>query len=325
MSRQANSTKSNDTMDSPRVQAADAQSAPFHPKSRKDGEHAADPEEGGPPADFIDKTEEELMAPRVISEITSKIVEIPQIEEVVKYVKKVQYVEKEKYVPKIIKEYVERIVEVPEVQIIETTEEVEEIHEVISYVPKHEVVDVPREIIKYVPVVETVIVEKVVQVARKDGKVIEVPQPYLVEKQEKVPVYHDSEVACVVAQKLIPVLTPAPDVELVVELTRYVPQIVPVDVYVPRPVQVPILPVARSDDQVFRVDIPDPQYNTLLMNLNPHCMSDPNMAGDLPYKKNADNTVSALTSDQYNATVTVINQDTVPFALKGDRVNHSAQ
>eukprot|EP00923_Selenidium_pygospionis_P008591 GHVN01014654.1.p1 GENE.GHVN01014654.1~~GHVN01014654.1.p1 ORF type:complete len:295 (+),score=40.32 GHVN01014654.1:1511-2395(+) len=276
-------------------------------------------EEGGPPPGFVsaEMTEEEdVMAPRIISTVVSKIIEVPEIEYIDKYVKKIEIVEKTVEVPKLVKEVVERIVEVPEIQIVEKREEFEEIHETIKYVPKPEIVEVPREVIKYVPVVETIIIEKVVEIPRRDGKVIEVPQPYLVEKVEKVPVYYDSEVACVVAQKLIPVLTTATDVELVVELTRYVPQVVAVDVYVPRPIQVPIIPVGRSDDQVFKVDIPEPQYNTLLMNLNPQCTGDPRMASELPFKLNANQSVAALTTDQYNSTVTIVGQEAVPFQLK---------
>eukprot|EP01068_Selenidium_serpulae_P009008 Selendium_serpulae@DN5130_c0_g1_i13.p1 len=260
--------------------------------------------------------DDELLAPRIISEINSVLVEIPEIEYVDKFVPKIEYVEVEKRVPKIVKEVVERIVEVPEVQYVEKRVVIEELHETIKYVPKHEVVEVPREVIKYVPVIETVQIERVVKVPRRDGKVIEVEQPYLVEKTERVPVYIDSEVACVVAQKLIPVVTPAHDVDLVIELNRYVPQMVAVDVYVPRPIQMPLIPVGRSEDQVQRVNIPDPQYNTLLMNLNTHCTNDPQMADDLPFKRNADSTVPALTADQYNATVTTLKDETLPFSLK---------
>eukprot|EP01068_Selenidium_serpulae_P009012 Selendium_serpulae@DN5130_c0_g1_i4.p1 len=93
-------------------------------------------------------------------------------------------------------------------------------------------------------------------------------------------------------------------------------QMVAVDVYVPRPIQMPLIPVGRSEDQVQRVNIPDPQYNTLLMNLNTHCTNDPQMADDLPFKRNADSTVPALTADQYNATVTTLKDETLPFSLK---------
>lgn len=243
----------------------------------------------------------EDMMPRVVSEIRSQIIEVPTIEEVLKYVSKREFVEVEKRVPKVEFKYVERVVEVPQIRIVDQEEEVIEYREVPKYVSVVDVVRVPQEVVRYVPKIETRTVEKVVEV---HNQVIEVKRPYVVDREEPYPVYKDREVSCVVAQKLIPVVSESPDEFLDVEVTKYVPEVIPVDVYVPRPIQVPLVPYKKTNDSHRPVEVPVPQFNTLLINLNAHMNHNSRLINDLPFQKSSDGSVPLLVPDQYNSVVT---------------------
>jgi len=253
---------------------------------------------------------DDILQPRIISEIKSQIIEVPVIEETIRYVPKREVVEVEKKVPKYEITYVEKVVEVPQIRIVDKIEEYEVIQEVVKQVYKKELVNVPREFIRYVPKVEMTYVEKVVEVISRD-QIIEIHKPYIVDEEVHYPVYKDKDVVCVVAQKMIPVVRESTSEVLDIEVCRYVPQVIPVDVYVPLPVQVPLIPVKKSEDRQFRVQVPAPQYNTLLVNLNSHFGGDARLVSELPFQKGEDGNIPLLLADQYNSTVTISQQQRV--------------
>jgi len=226
------------------------------------------------------------------------------IEESIRYVPKREVVEVEKKVTKYEVSYIDKIVEVPQVRIVDKYEEYEVVEEVVTHVPKTEFVDVPREFIRYVPKIETRLVEKVVEVFSRD-QIIEIRKPYIVDQEAPYPVYKDKDVVCVVAQKMIPVVRESTVEVLDVEVCKYVPQVIPVDVYIPLPVQVPLIPVKKSEDRQFRVQVPVPQYNTLLVNINSHFGGDARLVSELPFQRGEDGNIPLLVADQYNSVVTI--------------------
>jgi len=256
------------------------------------------------------------MQPKIISEIKSQIIEVPVIEETVRHVRKIEVVEVEKKVPKYEIEYVERVVEIPQIKIVEQYEEYEVVQEVAKYVPKKEFVSVPREVIRYEPKIETTFVEKIVEVLSRD-QIIEIRKPYTVDQAVPYPVYKDREVSCVVAQKMIPVVRESTVELLDVEVCKFVPQVIPVDVYIPRPVQVPLIPVKKSDDIHSRVEVPAPQFNTLLVNLNSHLSCEERLIVDLPFRLGGDGNIPMLMSDQFNSTVTIASDQGGAFEQRG--------
>jgi len=219
-------------------------------------------------------TSERIMSSTVIGEHhlnpapedSVQYIEVPVIEEVVRHVPKKEIVEIEKRVPRYEYEWVERIVEVPQIQIIDKHVEVPQIQEVIKHVPVKQIVDVPREVVRYVPKIETKIIEQEVEVV---GETIEVPKPYLVENKVVVPRYFDQEVPTVVAQRLQPIITESQTDFVDCELKEYCPRLIPVDVYIPRPVARNLIAANKYEEHRV-VDVPAAQYNALVKNLNVH-------------------------------------------------------
>eukprot|EP00914_Ancora_sagittata_P005886 GHVO01011834.1.p1 GENE.GHVO01011834.1~~GHVO01011834.1.p1 ORF type:complete len:344 (-),score=62.00 GHVO01011834.1:116-1120(-) len=210
-------------------------------------------------------------------EDTIRYVEVPQIQEVIRHVPKREVVEVEKRVPRYEIDYVERLVDVPQVQYVDKYVDVPQYQEVVKYVPIHQVVDVPKEIIKTVPRLETRVIEKVVEVP---GEIIEVPKPYTVENKVAVPQYTDKQVPLVVAQTVRPVVTETQE-EVEIEVMEWEPEIIQVEVQVPKPVPAHLV-ASGLIEQVHRtVDVPNAHFNSLLKALNPH-ISDVQM-GVLPY------------------------------------------
>eukprot|EP01071_Lankesteria_metandrocarpae_P013994 Lankesteria_metandrocarpae@DN791_c0_g1_i1.p1 len=208
----------------------------------------------------------------ITPEETVKYVEVPVVEEIVKHVPRKEIVEIEKRVPKYEYEFIERIVEIPQVQTINKQVEVPEVREVIKHVRVKQIVEVPKEVIKYVPKIETRVVEQEVEVP---GEMVEIPKPYLVENQIIVPRYIDTEVPTVVAQKVQPVVSESATEQMEVDLKQYCPYLVPVDLYIPRPVQRNLVPAGKQEEHRV-VDVPPAQFNSLVKNLNPHVSPDEN-------------------------------------------------
>ncbi|KAH0475919.1 MAG: hypothetical protein KVP17_001769 [Porospora cf. gigantea B] len=199
-----------------------------------------------------------------------RYVEVPVIEEVIRHVPRKEIIEVEKRIPKYEVEYVEKIVNVPHVQIVDKHVEVPQVQEVVRHVPKREVIEVQKQVIKHVPKVETRFVEKIVEVP---GEVIEVPKPYLVEQKVIVPRYVDREVPTVVAQKLIPIVSESATDFIDVELREYNPRLVPVDLFVPRPVNRSLIASGKKDTHKV-VDVPPAQFNALVKQINPSIRDD---------------------------------------------------
>eukprot|EP00922_Rhytidocystis_sp_ex-Travisia-forbesii_P024707 GHVS01036262.1.p1 GENE.GHVS01036262.1~~GHVS01036262.1.p1 ORF type:complete len:718 (+),score=96.16 GHVS01036262.1:156-2309(+) len=173
-----------------------------------------------------------------------------------------------KEVPKIEIEWVEKIVEVPQVSYVDKYEEVPEVHEVIKHVPKIETVDVPREVVKYVPKVVQKIVENIVEVPR--GEKIPVMRPQPVDTPFVVPRFQDRNVPVVMSQCIIPEIEETDEV-IEVEVSKYVPYLVPVDVYVPLPVTIPVHQKDDGEQTEHPCSNSDPALlQHLMIEMNPH-------------------------------------------------------
>lgn len=143
--------------------------------------------------------------------------------------------------------------------------QVPEVCEVIKHVPVREVVEVPKEVVKYVQKKETRIVEKVVEVP---GDVIDVPVPIVREREVHVPVIEEKSVKVVVAQTLQPRIEESALETFEIDVVDYNPRLVPVNIYVPKPVARPIRIKEVTESQRC-VDIPPAHFNALLRSLNP--------------------------------------------------------
>eukprot|EP01055_Gregarina_sp_Pseudo9_P000149 Gregarina_sp_Pseudo_9__148@NODE_10_length_6589_cov_58_586107_g8_i0_p1_GENE_NODE_10_length_6589_cov_58_586107_g8_i0NODE_10_length_6589_cov_58_586107_g8_i0_p1_ORF_typecomplete_len714_score147_69IMCp/PF12314_8/7_9IMCp/PF12314_8/7_2e09IMCp/PF12314_8/0_75_NODE_10_length_6589_cov_58_586107_g8_i01372278 len=191
-----------------------------------------------------------------------RYVETPVIEERIIEVPRKEVVEVEKRVPKQVVKEVEKIVEVPEIQYVERTVEVEKVEEVLRHVPRKEYIDVRVEKIKEVKVPQTKIVEKIVEVPN----IIERPKTYMVEQKVSVPRYVNRETQTVVAQKLRPVVKEGKKQK--VPAKKFEPVLYAVDVPIPKPVKCGFLPLGKVDEWHTTVEIPAPQYNSLLKTMN---------------------------------------------------------
>jgi len=165
---------------------------------------------------------------------------------------------------------VEKIVTVPEIKYVDVVHEVDQVVEEVRYVNKRveqqRYIDVPR----HVPKVVVVPKEKIVQVA----KTVQVPKPYVVDVPVPYTTFKDTPWPVVVAQKLIPVLVNECVDEAEVEVKNYVPYIVPIDVYVPRAVQLPYI-MGQSQIQAHVVTgVPVSHWNGLVHRLNPQMIQD---------------------------------------------------
>eukprot|EP01054_Gregarina_sp_Poly1_P001549 Gregarina_sp_Poly_1__1548@NODE_1391_length_4229_cov_517_587218_g892_i1_p1_GENE_NODE_1391_length_4229_cov_517_587218_g892_i1NODE_1391_length_4229_cov_517_587218_g892_i1_p1_ORF_typecomplete_len653_score87_00IMCp/PF12314_8/1_2IMCp/PF12314_8/4_2e06IMCp/PF12314_8/0_33_NODE_1391_length_4229_cov_517_587218_g892_i120724030 len=191
-----------------------------------------------------------------------RYVETPVYEERIIEVPRKEIVEVEKRVPKQIVKEVEKIVEVPDIQYVERSVEVEKIEEVIRHVPRKEYVDVRVEKIKEVKVPQTKVVEKIIEVPN----IIERPKIYTVEQKVPVARYVNRETQTVVAQKLRPIVKEGKKQK--VPAKKFEPVLYAVDVPIPKPVKCGFLPLGKVDEWHNTVEIPAPQYNSLLQTMN---------------------------------------------------------
>jgi len=195
-----------------------------------------------------------------------KYVEVPVIQEIIKEIPKKEIVEVERRVPVIDYQYVDKIVEVPQIHYVDKIVEVPQIREVVRRVPIIEMVEVPKKVIRHVPRIETKVVEKIVEVP---GEIIEVPRIYQVENKIVVPTYRKKEVPTVVSQKLIPTIYESETDILEVTVNEYVPKMVPVDVFVPKPISRQLVAESITESHNL-VDVTASQWNALVFNANPH-------------------------------------------------------
>lgn len=193
------------------------------------------------------------------------------VKDVVRRIPKHSVVEVEKPITKYEVDYDEHIVEVPQVEYVDRTVEVPTIKETVRHVVVKKIQDVPYEVIKKVPKVEYVEVEKTVKVP---GDRVEVEKPYIVKREVEVKRYKDKEVLVVVAQTIQPtVVVSQKTVE--VPVYQYEPQLVYVDVFVPKPVPLQLISAGVSKKVPhYPVTVPPAQYNTLLKSLNSNLPSE---------------------------------------------------
>ncbi|KAF8819433.1 alveolin domain containing intermediate filament IMC7 [Cardiosporidium cionae] len=140
--------------------------------------------------------------------------------------------------------------------------------EFLRRVPRVEIVEVPQEITRYVPKIETKIVEQVVEVPGPEK--IPVPRPYCVDVQVIVPKYEDRNIPLIVSQNIVPEIQEVSET-VEVEVVKYEPEISYVDVYVPRPVAIPI----KATGEVEQKELPservsEEQLQIAMDEINPH-------------------------------------------------------
>eukprot|EP01053_Blabericola_migrator_P011760 Blabericola_migrator_1__11759@NODE_711_length_6770_cov_212_988065_g510_i1_p2_GENE_NODE_711_length_6770_cov_212_988065_g510_i1NODE_711_length_6770_cov_212_988065_g510_i1_p2_ORF_typecomplete_len671_score114_98IMCp/PF12314_8/63IMCp/PF12314_8/5_2e08IMCp/PF12314_8/19IMCp/PF12314_8/3_7e03Ins_allergen_rp/PF06757_13/5_9e02Ins_allergen_rp/PF06757_13/0_49DUF4197/PF13852_6/9_3e02DUF4197/PF13852_6/0_5_NODE_711_length_6770_cov_212_988065_g510_i145546566 len=192
-----------------------------------------------------------------------RYVETPVFEEqIVEIPGKKEIIEVEKRVPKQVEKIVEKIVEVPEIQYVERRVDVEKVEEVVRHVPRKEVVDVMVDKVKEVQVIQNKIVEKIIEVPH----IVERPKVYTVEQKVSVPRYVNRETQTVVAQKLRPVVKEGKKQKVAAK--KYEPVLYAVDVPIPKPVYCGFMPLGKVDEYHSIVEIPAPQYNSLLQAMN---------------------------------------------------------
>lgn len=107
----------------------------------------------------------------------NRIVEVPEVHVIEKFVPKITFQDVIKKVPKTEVQWVEKIVEVPEVKVVDKIVEVPQIHQVQRFVPRVEIQEVVRHVPKYH--------------VQKIEKYVEVPQIQVVEKFVEVPQIHE--------------------------------------------------------------------------------------------------------------------------------------
>jgi len=194
----------------------------------------------------------------------NKYVEVPVYEEKVIEVPRKEIVTTQKIVPKITTEVREILVEVPRVEVVQKDVDVVHVEEYITEVPRIQRIEVPKEKIKYVPKIEVRKIEKEVEV---DGELVEVPREVEVVNHIVVANYDDVKQDTVVAQKMIPILDENEKEQMQVTAIHYEPEVVPVDVYVPKPVFRTVIPGAR-EERYEEVVVPPAHFNALVRMAN---------------------------------------------------------
>jgi len=230
---------------------------------------------------------EKIEIPIPVVEVRTAYIEVPTVEVVDVVIPNKQVIEKVIEHKKPMIEYVEKFVDVPIDKWIDIPQEyvVEEVipRTVRKVEKQYRQIEIPVHISKAI----TIPVEKVVEIA----KVVEVPKPQVIEVPVPYTTFKDTPWPVVVAQKLIPVVVNECYEEVEVEVKNYVPYIVPVDVYVPRVVQLPYIRGRQQMQQHVVTGIPVPHWNGLVHRLNTHLISDAYLQAYTPLLKEADGTV----------------------------------
>lgn len=110
----------------------------------------------------------------------------------------------------------------------------------------------------------TKIVQREVEVP---GKVIRVPKPHTVDRKIIVPRFLNEELPMVVNQLIEPIIYESAEDYAAVTLKDYQPYLVPIDVYLPVPVEREFIPVKQSHSH-RTVDVSPSQYNALVKTAN---------------------------------------------------------
>lgn len=117
----------------------------------------------------------------------------------------------------------------------------------------------------HIPKIENKIVEKEIEVM---GDVIEIPKPYLVENRVVVPRFIDSHIPTVVTQTITPHFIESEEHIVEVRLKEYEPEIIAVDIFLPRPVDRSVVIPGETTRSHTPIDIPLAHYNSLVLKLN---------------------------------------------------------
>lgn len=139
------------------------------------------------------------------------------------------------------------------------------------------------------PRIENVIVEKTVEVP---GQIVEVPKPYTVENEVPFARYVDNEVPMVVAQTIKPIITESNE-SVEIDVFEYEPQVVVIDVHVPKPVPSQLVASGMVEEIHRLVTVPAAQYNSMLKMLNVH-IPEADQRTALPYITEPDGSISML-------------------------------
>lgn len=100
------------------------------------------------------------------------------------------------------------------------------------------------------------------------GKIIEVKRPYEVVTEKIVNKYIDEEAPTVVSQTFKPHVVESDQHQQVVKVKKYIPYTVPVEVYVPVPVERNLIPGEKTEE-TRPVQMPPSQFNAQLRATNP--------------------------------------------------------
>jgi len=177
-------------------------------------------------------------------------------------------------------------VEVPQyiLKIVGVPREYEQIVEEVVHVPRRVEQARPKEVIVHVRKQVLVPREKIVEVP----KAVQVPKPYVVENPVPCTTFRDVPWPVVVAQKLIPVLVNECVEEAEVEVKNYVPYIVPIDVYVPRAVELPYILGQSQIQQHVVTGVPVAHWNGLVYRLNQQMIDDATLHAYAPVLRDTD-------------------------------------
>lgn len=207
---------------------------------------------------------------------------------------------------------VNRYVAVPEPIEQRRTVQVLAKDEIRKEVPCKQVCPVPKEVVKKVTRKDIKIIEKE---NRLPGKRIEIPKVIDVVKELIVPRYEDTTIPTLVAQTIIPYLTPAAD-PVRVEATVYEPEVFPLDIYIPKPVKEGIQCDGKFSENLREVEVPAPQYNLILRHLNAELMSIDAVYRDMPFRAEPDGSVHFLTPATTHSTAESLSSMAVGIPLR---------
>ena len=116
---------------------------------------------------------------------SERFVEVPQIQEIIRHVPRVEIQEIVREVVKVEIQVVEKVVEVPQIQTVDKIVEIPQIQEVIRHVPVPQIVDVPYTRHVHVPKIEIQTVEQIRHIPVP--QIIDVPVEHIVHVPVHVP------------------------------------------------------------------------------------------------------------------------------------------
>ncbi|CZU00008.1 hypothetical protein PFAG_05384 [Plasmodium falciparum Santa Lucia] len=128
-------------------------------------------------------------------------------------------------------------------------------------------VEVPKYVTKYKPKIVTNIIEKTIEIP--SGEEIKQPKYNTVNVPYVIPNIVENEIL-VVLKKIIQPEIEITNEELEIEVEKYIPRLVPVNVYVPRYFGISAKAKGEPEESVRYVDLTQDQIDELMKELNPH-------------------------------------------------------